>query len=261
MGVNSNNLRKIILENQIVKGLDIDKDLVPNLTEQEKISNEKKQEYIEKINNKIENFINPISLNELKILFKKTFEFEESKKLIVTKDNAPIYDLIARYFANDESFNKTKITENIPSLEKGLLLIGGVGCGKTSIMNTYHKIGYKRLPCNLLWFSKNSCLSVVQEFEELNDNDIRQREDFNDKYNNTKKMYFDDFGSENDASKFGKRNLMKEILEERYSNKKVTHITTNLTLDEINKKYGFRIFDRLQEMFNIIIINGKSYRK
>ena len=33
------------------------------------------------------------------------------------------------------------------------------------------------------------------------------------------------------------------------------------TLEEIEQKYGCRVFDRLQEMCNIIKMHGNSYRK
>src|SRR4030043_883992 len=166
MGVIRKIIQNKILQNQIVKGLVIDLDLISEPNVQELSTDEKISLYVEKIEKTIEYKPTEINLNELKIDFKKTFEFEEKKQLIVSKENAPIYDLISRYFAKNKEFENTKLTENIPSLEKGLLIIGGVGSGKTSMMNTYHKIAYKRMPDKQLWFSKNSCLAIKLEFEE-----------------------------------------------------------------------------------------------
>ena len=40
----------------------------------------------------------------------------------------------------------------------------------------------------------------------------------------------------------------------------VTHATTNMTIEEIQLKYGAYIADRINEMFNVIELNGASRR-
>lgn len=203
--------------------------------------------------------ITKLDLKELKKAYLQSFKYEEGKDLIVTKENKDILNLVCQYFAKDEAFNDTNLTENIPSLDKGLMLIGGYGCGKTSMMRAFHKIGYKLLPDTFMWFPFYSCNGMVAEYEQLdNQND---KGEFLEKYFSVKKCYFDDFGTEEDASNFGKKNLLKDILEERYLRKKTTYVSTNLSLNEINEKYGERVFSRIQEVFNIIIMNGKDFRK
>jgi DNA replication protein DnaC len=58
---------------------------------------------------------------------------------------------------------------------------------------------------------------------------------------------------------------MAEILTDRYDmfirHKMKTHITTNLTFQQIKESYGGRFYDRMKEMFNVISLTGKSLRK
>tara|TARA_R110000764_G_scaffold229121_1_gene319888 strand:- start:41 stop:802 length:762 start_codon:yes stop_codon:yes gene_type:complete len=193
--------------------------------------------------------------------FVKTWEANEKTKLILTEETKPIYRGVTQYFARLEVFESTKITENIPKLNKGILIIGDYGCGKTSMLKAFKSVGSTLLPDPILWFSKVSCNALVAEFESLNSNNKSEKKYFFKKYNNAAVIYFDDFGTESNASNFGIKNLLKDILEERYDNKKRTLLTSNLSLSEIEQKYGKRIFDRLQEMFNIIQMPGKSFRK
>ena len=217
-------------------------------------------EYFKKIDDAPEpKPISSVSYQWLRYFFKKTWEAEEGKKLEIDKQQTPIYKAICQYFSKDVEFNKNKLTENMPSLEKGLLIIGKFGCGKTSMMRAYHKIGYKLLPDQFLWFKMISCNALVSEFEKIENQ--KDKQEFFRKYSKGKTIYFDDFGTESEASNFGKKNLMKIILEERYLYNKKTFLTTNLELEEISKKYGNRVFDRLREMVNIIKMPGNSYRK
>ena len=204
----------------------------------------------------------PIPLKDIKKVFHVVF-IEENGELILTEDNKPIFDLISRYFAKDSSFNETTITMNEPSLNKGLLIIGKYGCGKSSMMEVFQKIGAMLMPNNFMWFTSISTLDLVDEFESINEKDSQSmsKEAFFNKYNNVKTIYFDDFGTEKDASNYGKKNLMQEILEKRYLRKNKTYMTTNLSLLEIQKKYGKRVFSRLQQMFNIIEFSGDDFRK
>jgi DNA replication protein DnaC len=52
-----------------------------------------------------------------------------------------------------------------------------------------------------------------------------------------------------------------DLLEYRYNNQLFTAITTNLTPKEIREKYGNRIADRFNEMFDKIIFENGTYRK
>ena len=197
----------------------------------------------------------------LQKMFIKCWKINEGKDLIFTESTKPIYRALTHYFARQEDFNDTTVTENIPSLHKGFLIIGDYGCGKTSMLRAFQMVGKSLLPDPILWFNSVSCNALVMEFEGMDTKDKSAKKHFFQKYNKAAVMYFDDFGTESNASNFGIKNLMKDILEERYSNNKRTFLTSNLSLPEIQEKYGDRVYDRLQEMFNIIEMPGESYRK
>ena len=174
---------------------------------------------------------------------------------------------IIYYFSKDERFfeseNLCKLSE--PSFDKGLLIIGNFGNGKTSTMITFEKIFQNIKGVSFKGYTANE---VVGMFEKCSD-DISKKE-FERKVNFGNR-YFDDVKTERLASNFGKVNIFKDILESRYNNKVKTFITCNfkdgfegnieVALEEFGEKYGGRVHDRLFEMFNIIEFKGKSFRK
>lgn len=56
-------------------------------------------------------------------------------------------------------------------------------------------------------------------------------------------------------------NPMVELIEKRYKRQLFTLATTNLTPRQIREKYGARMADRFNEMFNVVIFKSESYRK
>jgi DNA replication protein DnaC len=137
-------------------------------------------------------------------------------------------------------------------LDKGILLTGPIGCGKTSLM---HLMKYLT-PTEYKFFVK-SCRDVSFEF-------IQEGYPILHKYS-TGKLYpsqskalcFDDLGTENNLKYFGNEcNVMGEILLSRYdlfvAKKIPTHLTTNLSASEIERIYGNRVRSRLREMVNLI---------
>ena len=57
-------------------------------------------------------------------------------------------------------------------------------------------------------------------------------------------------------------NVMQYIFQCRYElrHEAITHVTTNLTIKEIQAIYGAYIADRINEMFNVLDLNGASRR-
>lgn len=78
-------------------------------------------------------------------------------------------------------------------------------------------------------------------------------------------LFIDEMGREpNPVSNYGtKMNVIQFLLQIRYDNRhrSVTHVTTNMTLDDVAEEYGLYIADRCLEMFNFIEFNGESLRK
>lgn len=89
------------------------------------------------------------------------------------------------------------------------------------------------------------------------------------KYGNSDTIYcFDDLGIEQNMKHFGNEsNVMAEILLSRYDLLRyrgiITHATTNLNANELEKLYGNRVRSRLREMFNLITFpeNAEDLRK
>lgn len=206
--------------------------------------------------------------------FDLIFNEGEGKKLATT---------LAAYFLRRKMFYDSPLLNRIssPDLQKGLMLIGNYGTGKTSVFETFHSLFRDAYQMNLsidtvdgsslllkdlkLGYAFCSANEVVKEFEGLNS--AEEKKNFWDKISTGTKC-FDDLTTEHQASNFGKIELFKDILEMRYSNKSKTYITLNYhgnsvaeTLDFIAERYGERIYDRLFEMFNIIELKGKSFRK
>lgn len=182
--------------------------------------------------------------------FKMQYEIDETNERV-------IYDL-CYYFSDNIAFSG--------DLQKGLLLSGGVGVGKTTIMKFFMRN-------QIFSYRVTSCREVEQLFSEdgydavdkfsanqpiaLNGNPFGQQ---------IVGFCFDDLGTESNSKHFGKeKNMMAEIILNRYDSKlpfNSTHITTNLTAEDLKENYGTRVTDRLREMVNVITFdkNIKSRR-
>jgi energy-coupling factor transporter ATP-binding protein EcfA2 len=175
----------------------------------------------------------------------------------ICKEDVPtIYKLII-YMIKDQ-----KIAEKLQiNLDKGILLSGPIGCGKTSIMQlikpfSNHYTDYKIKTCREISFE-----FAKQGFDALNS--------YTNKSGNQIRLSgfcFDDLGAEQQIKHFGNDcNVMAEILITRYEqfidNKSITHITTNLSASEIEKLYGNRLRSRMRNMFNVISFGSNSKDK
>jgi DNA replication protein DnaC len=182
----------------------------------------------------------------------------QGKSFAFDNQNEPFIKFMALYFANDERVNKWSKSENHKlinsfSFQKGLLLAGSYGLGKSLMFSAASQA---QIPENR--FGITTTNSAVQQYEADGPKYLNQFF--------TGNRCFDDFGTESKAWHYGKQvDIFKTILEERYNtfiNKGIkTHISTNLTIDEISKRYGERVESRLYEMFNIVILTGKDRRK
>lgn len=133
---------------------------------------------------------------------------------------------------------------------KGLMLIGNVGSGKTLLMRAASKVIADMY--GVQSFGVKSCAELVRMFNEDGyGGDL-------DLWINAPHICLDDMGTEGDAIHFGKRtNLIGEIIEARYDRmmrgaKAWTNITTNLGVDKIKKNYGDRVYSRITHMCNVI---------
>jgi DNA replication protein DnaC len=166
---------------------------------------------------------------------------------ILESDHSIIFKLIA-YFLKDEH---TCFQYNI-NLNKGILLSGPVGSGKTSLMNVMRyltPIEHK--------FTIKTCREISFEFIQDGYEVIHRYSKGKLYQSDPKIICFDDLGLENNLKYYGNEcNVMAEILLSRYdmyiSKNIKTHITTNLSASEIEAQYGNRVRSRMRELFNLI---------
>jgi DNA replication protein DnaC len=180
-------------------------------------------------------------------LEKKGIELYGNHFKILEIDYPIIYKLIA-YFLKDET---TCFQYNI-NLNKGILLSGPIGCGKTSLMNLM-----KHLATTEHKFFVKPCRDISFEFIQDGYQIIHKYSKGKLYESEPKTICFDDLGTENNLKYYGNEcNVMAEILLSRYdifTSKKIqTHITTNLSATEIENVYGNRVRSRMREMFNLI---------
>ena len=197
--------------------------------------------------------------NHFKRGFVKAFKQTTGTDLIVNQNNKAFLSAIAAYFYKDESFLTNPSVLNRPDFDKGLLISGSFGLGKSTIMEVMQNLG-KGFKIDNMNYKIRSCNSIVTQYETLDSRNPQAEREFFRNLTKKNEIYFDDFGTEDIASRFGKKELMKSILEERYSSRVKTHVTTNLTMQEISDRYGERVADRIPEMFNLIKIEGESFR-
>lgn len=168
-----------------------------------------------------------------KLLFGKNFKIYEDDMQI-------LYKLCVYFIKDQASCERFGI-----DLNKGILLSGPVGCGKTSLMRLLRNIvphfrPYEVIPTRNITFGFNNLgFKTIEEF------------------GNNKFFCFDDLGVEPLGRHFGKDcNVMGEVLLSRYElllkNKILTHATTNLNAQELEERYGNRVRSRMRQLFNLI---------
>lgn len=217
-----------------------------------KNSMEEKQESPEKINHfkKVDDYIEYDFYNTLVFLkkyaranFDSDFKFHRTDIEILRK--------LFIYFIHDK---ETCEKEGL-DLKKGILLIGPVGCGKTSLMRVFNFLTH-----DFKKFITRPCREITTEF-------IQDGFVVLNKYGKANKIYcLDDLGVELSFKKYGNEcNVIAEVLLSRYdfmkANGKITHATTNLNADELEKMYGNRVRSRLREMFNLITFPSNTIDK
>lgn len=183
----------------------------------------------------------------------------------------PSIQSVILYFSMGDWFKskaiwKFKHRELKPSREKGLMLIGHYGNGKSTSMRVIEQLLKEHhLFGQFKGYTANEIVEMYEECETPMDKKTFWKRML------TPRIYIDDVKTEREASNYGKSNLIKEIIEKRYDKGLLTHISCNYKsghpgdlehgIAEFGEKYGGRVLDRIFEMFNIIEFKEKSFRK
>lgn len=199
-----------------------------------------------------------IMTNQLKAVFnaeaKKHYALTR-RVFKVDENNKKFLNAFCKYFAQDPTFE----TEHNGHLDKGLFVFGNNGTGKTSSFEIIQKIS-KQYAIKQLWIPIISTQEVVQKFNLAESS----QKDYIIQYYSKGTYLFDDLGSEKEASNYGKEDIFTRISEHRYNEflkyGTKTFITSNLSFEEIKKRYGIRVYDRFYQMFNQLKLDGESRR-
>lgn len=141
------------------------------------------------------------------------------------------YDEVARWLENNEG--------------RGLLCYGNCGRGKSLVC-------WKIIPLLIHHYHRKiiSCYDSQQMNADI------------DEVKSKHLIYIDDIGTENVSVKYGEKRLaFSEVVDEAEKRGKLLIVTTNLSLDEIEQKYGERTMDRLVAITKRVKFLGESLRK
>jgi DNA replication protein DnaC len=133
---------------------------------------------------------------------------------------------------------------------KGLTLCGKPGNGKTFAMS---------ILSGLFYIEIESAVELAQEFAKGGD---EQFWGYVDQFKHAD-LILDDIGAERDTRFFGNASVIADFLMDRYCRFKrgiYTHMTFNLTENEIIARYGKHVWSRINEMCWIVPVNGPDRR-
>lgn len=141
----------------------------------------------------------------------------------------------------------------------GLLLYGSIGSGKTTLAKAI---------CNLIGILYGSSLSSERKgVYRVSALELAKRilddSTFLSRLKNQEMLFIDDVGTEPESVKSWGNEFspVTELLYARYDRMLFTIATSNLGDDDFADRYGVRISDRMEEMFERIRYTRKSYRK
>lgn len=180
-----------------------------------------------------------------------------------------IFDLLCAYVSEDPSFASRAITlgSEDPSLGKGILLTGGVGSGKTWMMQLFNRNQrqvFQVVPSKKMTQAYHQAkgvdgMAAWMMAPALTENDP------NTFYQKFLGLCIDDMGSEDVVNNFGtKGNIIGDLIEHRYGiglAGPLLHATTNMSGDQMDEFYGPRVTSRLIECMNFIYMGAEDRRK
>ena len=196
-------------------------------------------------------------------------------KFKIDAANEMIYNLLCMYFSKDIGF--LSLAEHLgvknPSLDKGLLLGGMIGVGKTWMMQLFSKNQRQVFSVRAATLIADNFMNQSKEDHDKGKDPLQgfytpaklPVNDANNFYHEYLGLCLDDIGTEEVKNHYGNRkNVIGDLIEQRYALGNVglmLHMTTNLTMPQVKEFYGDRVGSRLRETMNIIELKGEDRRK
>jgi hypothetical protein len=203
---------------------------------------------------------------DLSMLYFEALGKKYNSDFFIDKNDTIVFEYLFYYFLKDTDYCNARGI----NLDKGILLVGGNGVGKTTILKMF---------IDFFTFGRCKDYSMSELGEKVSIEGITYLDTINFKYD----FYLDDIGSEMKSVHFGQQiEVFSSILKrfeavnfpaympdesylttytentgyssKRKNNKKAAHIfaTTNLTLEDFQTRYCHRVYSRLAGSFNII---------
>jgi len=181
---------------------------------------------------------------------------------IIDNDNISVIDEINLWASRSPEFENY---EKGYHLDKGILIMGSVGTGKTDLFRLLMKYLSLYLK-NPYAFKYAVVWALTSDFNKRGYDAFDGHERGN--------IYYDELCLTNDRTKFPEKEraihygnkilIGEELILVRYNSFKQfglqTHFSTNATIDELRDIYGQRAYSRLNEMCNFFIMEGEDRR-
>lgn len=161
-----------------------------------------------------------------------------------------------------------RMSPGVLAPNKGILLWGNIGTGKTTIIKGLQK--YLAMINQLVYGSNNRDICVeIKSAAEISLRYASEGMKALGKWTEREQLghlAIDEIGREEISTHYGTTcNTIQTLLQLRYEhrNRVMTHGTTNIDMTgpEFSSRYGSYIFDRVKEMFNVVRVGGESRRK
>lgn len=178
-------------------------------------------------------------------------------RFVVDDYCSPVIELISQRIAKSGEFEAQSPTYG---LDKGIILLGGIGSGKTLLMHGLIKL------CHFFEIE----LHIIPTYKITEEYAKNGYQVFGSTfYNNSKHLsltqdplILDDMGAEAVSTHYGQvTNVVTELLLRRYDEAGLTFGTSNLDQKTLRQFYGERVWSRMRSMFNFIELKGDDRRK
>lgn len=252
---------------------DLSKYNLEALKAQQELSNRKVDHQIVPISKALKNYLNKPKqktsklvskeiIRDLFVYFSSNF-YGKGKHYLIDDDNKSYVFELLSYFSRSEKFGSQGIVRNTPSLDKGLLIFGPCGVGKSDLFEILKRMGsfLANHGYMQMYFKGYTAKDIVINKVEFSKKPNERNPLIKNISIDTGNIYLDDVGTE---SKFFSQEVIGEWIQQRYIASKSkpyrSYITSNMTPSELSARYGMQVEDRLREMFNIIKWEGASRR-